>query len=74
MVSQVVAKVLLGNCCGISGGCYVLLALCIVIPGVARLLPWHSNWLPRCYEAIAVVPQVVAKVLISHCYGVPGSC
>ena len=58
LVSQVVAKVLLGHCYGIPCGSY----------GVARLLPLYPRWLLRCCKT--VVLNVVATVLLGCCCGI----
>ena len=58
MIYQGVVKVLPDHCYGIPGGCY----------SIARLLLWYPRWMQRCCQAVAVLSQVVAKVLQAYLY------
>ena len=62
VVSIVVARLLLGSCCGISGGYYA----------VAGGLIWYFRWLLGCCSVVAVVSIVVARLLLGSCGGISG--
>ena len=41
---------------------------------VARWLLWYSRGLLGCFKVDAVVPKVVARMLLGGYHGVPGGC
>lgn len=71
MVYQVVARVFLGGCYGVARQllcCYGIARQLNIILGVSyanfRWLLWYPMWLIGCCCAVAILSQVVARMMI----------